>query len=518
MNAIDMSFAMLQEKQAARFCNLIFPSTEQLLAEGGDARIILNKTTGTNKYGCRPRPNASIASFGSATATTISDSSFFAANQLRNRLMQNVSRYDANEVYTDEMNRIRQELTELCGLRKGNGADIIFAASGTDVHLLAAQLATSSGSTAIRMLMVDPLETGSGVTAALSGRHFGNRTAIGDAVTQGTVIGKEDFGHITAIPVRLPNGVPRPSADIDADFEKHVSAAAAAGERVLLTMVDVSKTGMIAPSVECAIKLQHRYPDSLSVMVDACQFRIAPATLQSYLAQGFMVGITGSKFIGGPSFAGALLIPSELANTLRDCAEIDILQSYSARADWPVSWKSANCLDKFPNFGLLLRWEAAIKELRAFRSVSKIVTMHFLHAFSAAIKQRMENDPIFEMLPVPELMRFPFADTPSWDNIQTIFPFLLFHPSSSKRKIALGSEEMLRVYLALQEDSNGRVQLAQPVDCGRRNGIAVSALRLCVSSRTIVDAVQQYGSNHQVVIQRAISSLDKVTQFVRDMK
>jgi hypothetical protein len=432
--------------------------------------------------------------------------------------MHSVARYDAAEIYADEMNRIRQELIELCGLRKGVGADIIFAASGTDVHLLAAQLATSAGATPISMFMVDPLETGSGVTAALSGRHFGNRTAIGDAVTQGTIIGNADFGHITAIPVRLPNGVPRSSADIDADFEHQVSAAAAAGERILLTMVDVSKTGMIAPSVECAINLQHRYPDSLSVMVDACQFRIAPETLQSYLGQGFMVAITGSKFIAGPSFSGALLIPSELAHKLRDCAEIDNLQSYSARADWPVGWKSAKCLDKFPNFGLLLRWEAAIKELRAFRSVSKIVTMHFLHAFSAAISQRMEDDPIFEMLPVPELKRFPFNETPGWDNIQTIFPFLLFHPSNSKRKIALSSEEMLQVYHALQRDTNGRVQLAQPVDCGRRNGIAVSALRLCVSSRLIVEAVQQNDTNHQTVIQLAISSLDKVAQFVREMK
>jgi hypothetical protein len=231
-----------------------------------------------------------------------------------------------------------------------------------------------------------------------------------------------------------------------------------------------------------------------------------------------MVGITGSKFVGGPSFSGALLIPFELAKKFRDCAEIANLQAYSARADWPVSWKTAKCLENFPNFGLLLRWEAAIKELRAFRSVSNIAIMQFLQAFSTAIKQRMEDDPIFEILPVPELQRFSLLNQPSWDSIQTIFPFLLFHPSDSKRKVALSSEEMLGVYHALQENGNERVQLAQPVDCGRRDGITVSALRLCVGARIVVEAVQRNASDHQAVIRRALTSLDKVAQLVRTMK
>jgi hypothetical protein len=519
MNAIDMPFVAQQEHIAAQNRTQHFHSTEQLLTEGGDARITLNPATLLNKYGCHPYPNTSIAAFGSATATTISETSFIAANQLRNRLEKNVVRDDAAEVYADEMNRIRQELNDLCGLRN-SGVDIVFAASGTDVHLIASQLAAKDESVPVRMLMVDTAETGTGVTAALSGRHFSNRTALGDSVSQGAMIGREDHGQVVAIPVRLADGTPRPSAAIDADFERHVAAAVAAGERVLLTLVDVSKTGLIAPSVACAIALHKQYPDALEVLVDACQFRLTPTTLQTYLAQGFLVGITGSKFISGPSFAGALLIPPALSKELRSCAELDKLQAYSARADWPVTWRSAKCLDELPNFGLLLRWEGAVKELRAFRSLSNIVTMHFLEDFAAAIRQRMESDPIFEILPVPELKRFAFSDTPSWDSIQTIFPFLLRHPENSAGKTLLSSEEMVQVYQVLQEGINGndRVQLGQPVDCGRRDGITVSALRLCVSSRLVVEALQQNGRNQQVVIDRALKALDTVAQLVRTMK
>jgi len=514
MNAVDMSFVMLQEKSAAPARTNHFPSTEQLLTEGGDARIALNPASKTNQYGCSPKPDARIAAFGSATASTISEDSYFAANQLRNRLVLNITREDAAEIYADQMNRIRQELSDLCGLRN-SGVDIVFAASGTDVHLIASQLAAKHESVPLRMLMVDTMETGGGVTAALSGRHFSNRTALGESVAQGAKIGRTEHGQVVAIPLRLADGTPRPSADIDADFERQVAEAVAAGERVLLTMVDVSKTGMIVPSVKCAVDLHRRYSSKLDVLVDACQFRLAPVTLQKYLAQGFLVGITGSKFISGPSFSGALLIPSSISKELRACARVGKLQEYSARADWPVGWSSSKSLYKKPNFGLLLRWEGAIKELRAFHSLSNIVTMHFLQNFADAIKQHMKDNPIFELLPVPELQRF--DNVQGWDNIQTIFPFLLTRPAGEKGKALLNSEEMVQVYHALQEESNGLVQLAQPVDCGRRGVITVSALRLCVSSRLVVEAMQQNGRNQKVVIERALKALDKVAKLAREM-
>ncbi|TAJ83669.1 MAG: hypothetical protein EPO42_00210 [Gallionellaceae bacterium] len=518
MNAIETSRAVTPAQDAAGQ----LPSTGQLLVQGGDARIALNPATGANKYGCRPQPDANIAAFGSATSTSISEAAFFAANQLRNRVAQQfaapeqacspLSNRDAAGVYADEMHRIRHELIELCGLDNVHGPDIVFAASGTDSHLIAAQLAACAAESPPRMLIVDPAETGSGVPAALSGRHFSSRTALGDAVTQGAMIEKSAHAEVVAIPIRLADGTPRNGADIDADFERQAVAAAAAGQRVLLTMADVSKTGIIAPSVACAVALHQRFPDTLDVLVDACQFRIAPATLQAYLAQGFMVGVTGSKFITGPSFSGALFIPAPLSKKLRRISVAERLQVYSTRADWPLGWETAGHLEDVPNFGLLLRWEAALKELRAFRSVSNAVTTHFLHTFAAAIKQRLEHDPLFEALPVPELQRHPFADTPNWDNIQTVFPFLLLHPLSGR---PVDSAQTAHIYRALQEDGDERVQLAQPVACGTRDGIAVSALRICASSRLVVEAMRRNGSNEQAVLARARHALDQVARLVR---
>jgi hypothetical protein len=486
MNAIESPLVAIPRQNA----DAPFPATAQLLVQGGDARIALSPATGANKYGCRPHPDPAIAAFGSATATGISEASFFAANQLRNRLAQQVATNDPADVYADGMNRVRHELIELCGLGDLHGLDIVFAASGTDSHLIAAQLVVGASTSAVRILMVAEAETGSGVPTALSVPN----------------------AEVAVIPLRLSDGTPRPAADIDADFEQQTVAAAAAGQRVLLGMVDVSKTGMIAPSVACAVDLLRRFPDTLDVLVDVCQFRITSATLQAYLAQGFMVSITGSKFITGPSFTGALLIPAGMAKKLRNSAAGNHLKTCSTKADWPSGWRAASQLDDVANFGLLLRWEAALKELRAFRSISNIVITHFLQAFAAAVSQRLASDPAFEALPVFELQRQPLAGTLGWDNIQTIFPFLC-----RAEKKSLSAEETAYIYRALQDDALGseRVQLAQPVPCGMRDGVAVSALRLCVSSRLIVEATQQNGRNEQTVIARALKALDKVAQYTK---
>jgi hypothetical protein len=82
-----------------------------------------------------------------------------------------------------------------------------------------------------------------------------------------------------------------------------------------------------------------------------------------------------------------------------------------------------------------------------------------------------------------------------------------------------------RVYRLLQEDLSAeprlrarlgkeaaqRWQLGQPVNCGRRDGIPVSALRLCVGARQIVAAQQQGGA---AVIAQALAALDKAAALV----
>ena len=463
-----------------------FPATAQLLAAGGDARIALDPDSGANRYGCPPFPDPELAAFGSSTASVISTLGFAAADQLRNRLAAATETRDV--IGAREFERIRAELMRLCDLSDLPGLETVFTSSGTDMHFLAGQLASGAQDKPTLAIMVEARETGSDVAAALS--------------VSGSM-------EIASVPIRLDDGSPRPATEVDAEVEALVAAAAAQGRRILLILVDVSKTGLIAPSPACVARLHGRLPESLDVLVDACQFRIATATLRAYLEQGFMVGLTGSKFIAGPTFSGVLLIPSAAAPRLRSNFRRRAAEENPGHAD----------------FGLLLRWEAALAELRAFRAQPENAVRDFLQAFALAVHHRLAKDAVFELLPTLPLARRPLAEATGWDSVQTIFSFLLYRHHPHAARVPLNSEETAQVSRLLQLDLSGdgnftsgkiaalRCQLGQPVACGMRDGVAVSALRLCVSARLIVEAVANDGVGATAVIERAMAALDKTAQL-----
>ena len=489
---------------------------------GGDARLALDPVSGLNKYGCRPLPDPQLLAFGSSTASVISTEGFTVANRLRQTLLEAIVTEPHTAVYALEMQRIRSEWLQLCELSDVTGLELVFSPSGTDIHAIAARY-TGSGAPAL-VIMVEANETGSGVFSALAG-YSGIDSSTGE---------------VAQVAIRLDDGTPRPAAAIDAEVEILVSKAVASHRRVLLILVDQSKTGLIAPSPGCVIALHRRFPNNVEVLVDACQFRIAIPTLRAYLEQGFMVALTGSKFLSAPSFSAALLLPSIVAKRLQKRAFPRSLLSCSSRANWPPYWTVAEHADHGANFGLLLRCEAALEELRRFRAVPLTAAIEFLAAFAKAIRQRLLSDPHFEPLPVPQLDRRPLIEASSWDHQQTIFPFLLYAPQPAGR-MPLTREQTLRVYQQLPtklDQANNKIapvitpppelisidgarqplsircQLGQPVVCGTRNGIAVSALRLCVSSRLIVEAATHEAKGN-AIIKNALAALDKTVLLIQ---
>ena len=503
------------------------PPTEQLLTQGGDARIALSETLGSNVYGCVPQPDMGLVSFGSSTASVVSTRGFEAADRLRQRLLVVAGVEPYADSYARELGRVRMELLELCGLADFAGLEVVIGASGTDLHLITALLVSNAARVPTRIIMVDAVETGSRVTTALSGCHFSSKAALGTRVIEGQHIAHGSAIEIVNVAIRLADGLPRPSSQVDAEVESLVADAVARGWRALVVLVDVSKTGMIAPSPACVMDLHNRYGNSLDVFVDACQFRVTPATLRAYLAQGFMVAVTGSKFVTGPTFSGALFIPAPTARRLRGKPLPAALRDYCARADWPGGWNTVQALDRTANFGLLLRWEAALEELRMFRAIPEQEVARFLQTFADAVHRRLYRDPAFEAVPVPAIDRAALIAGPSWDQIQTIFPFVLCRPRPQGRRAPLSRDETLRVHALLQNDmSAGRVglpaeiaamrcQLGQPVACGERSGVPVSALRLCASARLVVEAASQPNRAAAAsVMARAAAVLDKTSGLV----
>lgn len=490
-----------------------FPSTIELLSEGGDARILLAGYPAVNKYGCTPFPDPGLIAFSSSTASVISEAAFAAADELRDRLALAVDDDLPEVIYSNELNRIKHELLSLCALDDLDDLKVIFGTSGTDLHLIAAQLSNKTMPTLA--IMPDPMETGSGVSAALAANHFSSRSALGESVAEGRPVAQTTPIDVASVAIRFADGNLRPESVVDAEVEAMVENAIKIGQQVLLILVDTSKTGLISPSPSCAIKLKLRYPHLVDVLVDACQFRISTSTLHAYLEYGFMVMITGSKFLSGPTFSGALFIPGLLAKKLLSRPIASGLRAYSSRAEWPENCEAAKPLDNVANFGLLLRWQAALEELRHFMLVPDKQIASFNQRFANAIQSRLEQDESFAQIAIRPLDRFALVNQERWDNIPTIFSFVLFRDSESGVKQALSHQDTLKIYQCLQEVL--RCQLGQPVFYGYDNSEPVSALRICLSARLIVEATIDNGENAEQVIQRALCVLDSVSACCRKL-
>lgn len=396
--------------------------TAQLLISGGDERLALN-TQGVNKYGCRPTPDDEVLAFSSSTATPISSSRFSMADNLRMRFEQeNFS----VAIHEQEITRQKSAWRELIGL--DNETPLIFSPSGTDLH----RLVSNSVNDNTLIIMPESNETGSGVAAALA---------------------QERGVNIVAFSLRFANGLPRPISDIDNEVTSLIEKGISENRDILLIIVDQSKTGMIAPSPHCAITLKNTFEKHLTVLVDACQFRLSATTLNAYSKQNFIVALTGSKFLTAPSFSAMLILPP----TIKFSAELEK-----------------------PNFGLLLRMEIALQEYRAFSFLTAAQIQLVILTFAEAVQTYLKKSPHFDLLEVPDLNRDGLVQNSDWDDLPTIFPFFLL-----RHQKPLSPVETFAVYQKLPQQ-NTRCQIGQPVFCGNEK----SALRLCLSAPLIVNAAQ----------------------------
>jgi hypothetical protein len=124
-----------------------------LLALGGDERIAVSGPFGRNRYGCGVMPDEAVLAFASSTASTISPGAFAAA---AGRLEQVLASRTPREAYRTGMARVRSRLAQLCGLPPAAAGNIVLAASGTDLHLIAADLARGPGPGPLTTVAADP--------------------------------------------------------------------------------------------------------------------------------------------------------------------------------------------------------------------------------------------------------------------------------------------------------------------------------------------------------------------------
>lgn len=487
-----------------------YPTDAELatwLARGGDERLATD-ALGRSPYGCAFEPESDVLAFSSSTASTISAEAFQAARERLSSLSGRSSRADD---YANSVQDVRRRLAGLCALPHDYADGIVLGASGTDLHLLAAELARGDRNRLV-VVMPDAAESGRGVARALQGRRFGALSPHGAASTAGAPLGDGTEASVLMTPLRLRTGAPRDPVGVDAEIERAVERAVTSDGAVLLILLDVSKTGLVGPSPDCARGLKRRHADRLTVLVDACQFRLSSASLAAYLAQDFVVAVTGSKFLGGPTFSGALLIPPVERDRLGRVVLSPAFGDYSGRADWPEAFLAGRLLGDRQNLGLLLRWEAALSELEAFGAADPTRVHRSALDVSERILSRINNSPAFEPF-LPSAPQRPAAC--GWDAVSTIFPFGLRTVGA-----AFDQAETELLYRRLRDAgaagrAGRKVMLGQPVVIGERDGRPLSVLRVAISARQLASAANGEGGG---LLRQVDDAFDRIEDAVCELR
>jgi len=430
------------------------PLLAMMLASGGDERIALGRD-GRNRYGAQTRPEEDAVWFSSSTASGVSQRGWEAAASAMPFVLL------AGET-EDWFANLRRRLLNLLA---PPGAQAVFCASGTHAEyaaLVLAQARAQQPGRKIVNILIGPDETGRGAPLAASGRHFLNSAPFGPARAGFPVDG---FGATTlaTLHVRDAAGAPLDVEEIDAKACALARVARARGAHTLVHVLDSSKTGLSAISRACAAKLMQENPGEVTVVVDACQLRCPPEQIVADLEAGFLVMISGSKFLGGPAFSGALLVPEGFLAEGASIPWPEGLAEHFALHDWPPALRDriegpfgARC-----NAGLGLRWEAALAELEAFCALDP--------ALVELAKARFQSETRRQILALPRFEIDASAGEP------TLIPVIMCDAPKGE------ADKVLRA-LRLQG-----LHLGQCVPLGDRE-----ALRLCLSAPQITDFAWRY--------------------------
>jgi hypothetical protein len=423
----------------------LFAPLDDLLASGGDTRLHLDPETRLNGYGCRPFPRPEAFTFASSTATSISARAYARAETERAALIRAALRDGLGQAVDDRVEGLRDELRAALDLADA-GIDIVFSPSGTDSELHAVFIARTLLGTPLASVIAAADETGSGVAHAACGKHFNVLTAQGAAVEKGRpILGLAEDVQSIGVPLSDERGRTRASAAMDEAVLDAVAQAVTSGRRVLLQAMDHSKLGRRCPSLDCLIRVGERWGDQVQIVIDACQMRLGRARLRWHLDQGHMVLITGSKFFTGPPFSGALLVPASISARMKAVATLPPgLGDYTSRSDWPRGWQGLRAgLAERSNLGQLLRWIAALEEMRAYFAVPDSYRRAALAQFAEVVAGLIAGEAHLELLPDDGTRH---ADDGEMA-VRTIFPFRLRRAGH-----LLTFEECTALYRALNED------------------------------------------------------------------
>lgn len=449
-----------------------------LLATGGDHRLDTDPETGLNRYGCGFRPEPGLLHFGSCTGSTVTEHGFRAAGDLLDR----ITGADGPDPAASESEheRIRRRLADLL-IPDDDSVDVLLTPSGTDAEYVTLYLAALESGRPLLNVVTAPYEVGSGTVLAAGALHFDTITPSGSTQKAGSSVDDHLAARVTTttVSIRRPGGAIRDAEDIDDEIRVLVERGVESGHDVMLHIVAHSKTGMHAPSLDLLAELEWRLGDRLHVVVDAAQGRISRRGLSEALGARRMVILTGSKFYGGPPFAGAVLVPQRYIAMARGGRPPAGFGDYFTAEQAPKSWSAwRSALPSGGNIGLLLRWESAMSEIERYYAEDPDVRFNVMRTFATRLRT---------VLGAMETVRLEESPSPLLtDGVQRLLESKQTVFSFAVRGIP-EPERLRRVQARLRRRAGGgegpAIQVGQPVTVGEDGSsllrVALGAPVLC---------------------------------------
>ena len=474
------------------------------LLSGGDHRINIDPKTQLNIYGCSPGPRRQALQFSSSTASSISLRGLRAASAEYQLLLPAIGERNLLEIIDGRYTEFRTELASLLGVPNLD-ADIVFTPSGTDSQLIALFIAACMLAEDVATVIVASDQTGRGSLNAAAGQNFSEVTAKGVTVEKGRQVSRLfPSGYGIQIAIIDEEGNVLSDELIHQRIVESIEKLIRRGKKVVVHAMDCSKLGCRSPSSAVIAEITKKYQGMAQVIVDGCQARLSGARIQWYLDQGCLIVVTGSKFYTGPPFSGAVLVRKGGVSTVSARPEIlERLVDYTCKVDWPQGCDGIR--DALPatfNVGQLLRWAAALEEMRTYFAVPLYVRRKLLRDFCGTMERLIDQTSGLKRLRLPRRNVDSEIDQEMSD--YTIFSFFI---AEAGRYMSM--EEATKVYQWLNMDVRDLLvrrtmigdsdlgesicHIGQPVRVAYEPGKTAGALRISVDARLVYECWSKEG-------------------------
>ncbi len=452
---------------------------EELVTRGGDNRLDIHES-GANKYNVNPVRYKEVFNRGSCTCSPFSPDGYEAALALYDRLSD------------EEFDRVRHEHTRkiknLINYEDHDRFDVFYAPSGSDLcyyQLLFAKLIDPERD--IFNVVTCPEELGSGSNAAFKGEYYFDRNQFGDPVPQGAPVSDLLGIDCATLPARDPKGaiVNHGQEIIDIVHERYHSHS------VNVNLVIGSKSG-----IENNISVVSQVPETVLWTIDLCQFRASRVLINGLLGMNCSVMLTGSKFYQNPPFCAVLLVPKTVSNRFQN-ASAEVVSPFAnifSRYDIPDEFDNIRALlPDYRNYGLLLRWEAALQEMISLAELDAYDVNIQIEQWNTFVVDSLAGSDCFQLMPGQEVTN------------KTIVSFRVKSESGQR----LNHEQLAELYREICGGTvngfNGysRVLFGQPVKYGDRSfirmALGASDLRRFVNDgfngdndRRLIEIIENY--------------------------